>query len=86
MNFPRIFADFNNADEQGRLRLNCVGTIEDLSREKIKLQDGQLLAFYDEELEVNGVVQYSEEESLWVAVIDWKLVRQVEDILVQATV
>ncbi|MEZ2231309.1 hypothetical protein [Microcoleus sp.] len=86
MNYPRIFADFHNADEQGRLRLNCVGTIEDLSRQNIKLQDGQLLAFYDEELEVDGVVQYSEEENLWVAVIDWKQIKQVEDMLVQATV
>jgi hypothetical protein len=81
-----IFADFHNADEQGRLRLNCVGTIEDLSRQNIKLEDGQLLALYDEELEVDGVVQYSEEESLWVAVIDWKQIRQVDDMLVQETV
>jgi hypothetical protein len=86
MKYPRIFADFHNADEQGRLRLNCVGTIEDLSRQNIKLEDGQLLALYDEELEVDGVVQYSQEESLWVAVIDWKQIRQVEDMLVQATV
>ncbi|MEG5067523.1 hypothetical protein QUB33_28505 [Microcoleus sp. B3-A4] len=86
MKYPRIFADFHNADEQGRLRLNCVGTIEDLSRQNIKLEDGQLLVLYDEELEVDGVVQYSEEESLWVAVIDWKQIRQVEDMLVQATV
>ena len=59
MKYPRIFADFHNADEQGRLRLNCVGTIEDLSRQNIKLEDGQLLALYDEELEVDGVVQYT---------------------------
>jgi hypothetical protein len=86
MNYPRIFADFHNADEQGRLRLNCVGTIEDLSRQNIKLQDGQLLALHDEELEVDGVVRYSEEESLWVAAIDWTQIKQVEDMLVQVTV
>ena len=86
MKDPRIFADFHNADEQGRLRLNCVGTIEDWSCQNIKLEDGQLLALYDEELEVDGMVQYSQEESLWVAVIDWKQIRQVEDMLVQATV
>ena len=31
-------------------------------------------------LEVDGVVQYSEEERLWVAVIDWDAIR--EDTLV----
>lgn len=87
MSYPRIFADFHNADEQSRLRLNCVGTIEDLSRQNhIKLQKGQLLTLYSEELEVDGVVQYSEEESLWVAAIDWEQIRQVEDILLLATV
>ncbi|MCC3415025.1 MULTISPECIES: hypothetical protein [unclassified Microcoleus] len=81
MRHPRIFADFHNADEQGRIRLNCVGTIEDLSCQNIKLQNGKLLTIYSEELEVDGAVQYSEEESLWVAVIDWKQIRQVDDII-----
>lgn len=85
MTNPRIFADFHNADEQGRLRLNCVGTIEDLSRQNIKLQDGHLLTLYSEELEVEGVAQYSEQESLWVAAIDWNQIRQIE-IAIQATV
>ncbi|NJK67298.1 MAG: hypothetical protein HC789_08780 [Microcoleus sp. CSU_2_2] len=81
MSYPRIFADFHNADEQGRLRLNCVGTIEDLSRQNIKLQNDRLLTLYSEELEVDGTVQYSEEESLWVAAIDWQQIREVEDII-----
>jgi hypothetical protein len=81
MSHPRIFADFHNADERGRLRLNCVGTIEDLSRQNIKLQQGQLLTLYSEELEADGAVQYSEEESLWVAAIDWDEIREVEDIM-----
>ncbi|GEM_PF-609084 len=81
MSNPKIFADFHNADKKGRLRLNCMGTIEDLSRQNIKLQDGQLLILYSEELEADGVVQYSEEETLWVAVIDWQLLREVEDII-----
>jgi hypothetical protein len=81
MIYPKIFADFHNADQQGRLRLNCVGTIEDLSRQNTKLQDGQLLTLYSEELEADGVVQYSEEESLWVAVINWQQIREVEDII-----
>jgi hypothetical protein len=33
MSMSRIFVDFHNADAQGRLQLNCIGTIEYLSRE-----------------------------------------------------
>ncbi|MBE9218211.1 hypothetical protein [Dolichospermum flos-aquae] len=76
----RIFADFNNADENGRLRLNCIGTIEDLARQKIELQDGQTLTFYSEDLELEGIVKHSPEENIWVAVIDWDNIRQVEDL------
>ncbi|MHC5731295.1 MAG: hypothetical protein ACYTXY_45835, partial [Nostoc sp.] len=75
----RVFADFHNADVEGRLRLNCIGTIEDLASQSIELQDGQLLTFYSEDLEVDGVVKYSHKETMWVAVIDWNQIRQVED-------
>lgn len=84
MNRPRIFADFHNADAKGRLRLNCIGTIEDLSRQRIELHDGQLLTLYSEELEVDGAVQYSEAEKVWVATIDWDQIRHVEEYIVQA--
>lgn len=78
MSYPRIFADFRNADTAGQLRLNCIGTIEDLARQQIKLQVGQLLTLYSEELEVDGIVQYSESEKVWVARIDWNQIRQTE--------
>ncbi|MEH1870594.1 hypothetical protein [Nostoc sp.] len=83
---PRVFADFHNADAEGHLRLNCIGTIEDLANQSIELRDGQLLTIYSEDLEVDGVVQFSEEEKLWVAAIDWDRIRQVEDFIVQAQV
>jgi hypothetical protein len=77
MNNLRVFADFHNADVQGRLRLNCIGTIEDLAQQHIVLRDGLALILYSEELEVEGVVQYSMDENLWVAVIDWQAIRDV---------
>lgn len=73
----RVFADFHNADAHGRLRLNCIGTVADLANQHIVLQDGLALTLYSEELEVEGVVQYSTDENLWVAVIDWNAVRDV---------
>jgi hypothetical protein len=83
MNQAKVFADFHNADSQGRLRLNCTGTIEDLARYQVWLKDGQNLILYSEDLEVDGVVEYSTEENIWVAVINWDNIRQQEDILVQ---
>ncbi|MDE0088847.1 MAG: hypothetical protein OXU23_24220 [Candidatus Poribacteria bacterium] len=83
MNKVRVFADFHNADVKGRLRLNCAGTEADLKRHGIELRDGQSLIIYSEELEVEGVVLYSEEEKLWTAVIDWDAIREVQPIIPQ---
>ena len=85
MNKPRVFADFHNADANGRLRLNCAGTVADLERQKIVLRNEQSLIIYSEELEVEGVVHYSEEEELWTAVIDWEAIQEVEPVVSEIT-
>ena len=77
MSNPKVFADFHNADTRGRLRLNCVGTIEGLGQQQIVLRDGVCLTLYSEELEVGGVVEYSTDEHLWVAVIDSRAIKEI---------
>jgi hypothetical protein len=72
---PLVYADFHNADPEGRLRLNCVGTIRDLALQNITLQDGLSLTLHDEELEADGEVHFSPGEHLWVAAIDWEAIR-----------
>lgn len=84
MSQVRVFADFHNADRQSRLRLNCVGSIEDLARQNIELHEGRSLTLYSEDLEVEGVVEYSQEENLWVVAIDWNNIKQIDDLVIQA--
>jgi len=68
----RIFVDFNNADEQGRVRLNTSGTLEDLRNKKIELNDGiEILLDDSDGLVTTGTIQFSKEENIWVALIDW---------------
>jgi hypothetical protein len=69
---PKIFVDFNNNDVFGRIRLNTTGTFEDLERLHIKLEEGLVLLLDDNDsLSARGVVQFSEAENIWVAVINW---------------
>lgn len=68
----RIYADFNNADEAGRVRLNTDGTVADLKSQSKTLSVGQRLKISDGEIEAEGVVEFSDEEKIWVARIDWK--------------
>src|SRR6266571_5110100 len=88
MGQPKIYADFHNADSQGRLRLNCVGTLEDLAQQQVELRAGLLLTLYADDLDdqgqldellVEGIVSFSEEEHCWVAAIDWAAIRHVSE-------
>jgi hypothetical protein len=85
---PRVYADFHNADTNGRLRLNCVGTIEDLARQGITLRDGMHLTLYSDDLDAkgqldellaDGVVAFSDEEHCWVAAIDWSAIHHASE-------
>jgi hypothetical protein len=76
MSRPTVYADFHNADAQGRLRLNCVGTIRDLAEKQIVLEEGLRLLLSDDEPEADGEVRFAEDERVWVAVIDWHAIRE----------
>jgi len=68
----KIFADFHNADSSGRIRLTTAGTLEDIKRLNIELQNGLQVILNDhEEFETVGIIEYSENENIWVAKIDW---------------
>ena len=69
-----LYADFNNADPQGRLRLTCRGTTDGLRDKNITLKEGLHVTLSDGELKAQGTVVFSEEERIWVAVIDWNRV------------
>jgi hypothetical protein len=70
-----VFVDFNNSDRQGRVRLNCVGTVQDLNRLGIILREGTEMLLSCVELEIEGIATYSTEEGLWVARVDWDRIR-----------
>jgi hypothetical protein len=85
---PRVYADFQNADTKGRVRLNCNGTLEDLSKLQIELREGLVLTLYSDDLDdkgqldellVDGVVSFSADEHCWVAAIDWSAIRHTSD-------
>jgi hypothetical protein len=85
---PKLYADFHNADANGRLRLNCVGTIEDLARQQITLREGLPLTLYTDDLDakgqldellVDGILSFSAEEHCWVAAIDWSAIHHASE-------
>jgi len=68
----KIYADFNNADQEGRIRLNTKGTYQDLERKKVELREGlELLLDDDEGITTLGIVSFSQNENIWVAKINW---------------
>lgn len=88
MQEPKIYADFQNADAKGRVRLNCDGTLQDLARQGIQLRNGLGLELYCDDTDGNGkynelravaIVEYSSEEQMWVASINWSAIHHASD-------
>lgn len=72
-----IYADFNNADAAGRLRLNATGSLRDLERLPESPVDGQAVTVVSEDLRVEGIMRFSVEEDIWVAEIDWNAIVEI---------
>jgi hypothetical protein len=69
-----VFADFNNSDRLGRIRLNTRGTHDDLQAQSIELYDGMPLVLDDrEELTASAIVRWDDQEG-WVAELDWSTI------------
>jgi len=67
-----IHVDFHNADPDGYVRLNTVGSIQDLARHHVKLVDGDSLRITDGEIEMTGVVRRPGPEGQWRVEVDWR--------------
>ncbi len=81
---PGVYADFQNVDDENRLRLTCAGTHWDLERLGIELREGLALTLYTDdatddgqpaELVADGMAHYDQAEKCWVAAIDWRAIR-----------
>lgn len=72
-----VYADFNNSDALGRLRLNIAGAVEDIRRQGLTLRNGLRLVLSDGDLEADATVVFSTTEGIWVGVIDWDQIRHV---------
>lgn len=72
MILPSIFVDFNNADTEGKVRLNVNGALRDIKAKSIIMKEGlELLLDDEDEFRVKGVVEFSKKENIWVAKVDW---------------
>jgi hypothetical protein len=88
MPFPKVYADFQNLDDENRVKLTCAGTRRDLQLQEIELREGLVLTLYTDdasdegqpdEMQVEGLVHYNEQEKCWVAEIDWSAIRHASD-------
>lgn len=50
----RVYVDFMKTDDEGRLRLKALGTVEDMRRLGITPSDGLTLQIYSDDLDERG--------------------------------
>lgn len=69
----RIYADFNDCDEEGRVRLNTVGSLRDIKQHENILEEGmKVLLFMKDEFEVYGTLAF---EEIWLGIPDFSTMR-----------
>ncbi|MBO0700470.1 MAG: hypothetical protein J2P46_18880 [Zavarzinella sp.] len=84
---PRLYADFQNLDDEGRVRLNTQGTLQDLARLNRTLTDGAPVVLYTDDADEEGrpddllvdAVAQRTAEGAWVADADWHSLRHASD-------
>ncbi len=85
---PKIYADFQKLDDEGRLILICAGTKKDIEDQGVSLSPGTSVIFYsddcaddgaEDELMVDGSVEYDEDNKRWVGLFDSNGFRHASD-------
>ena len=72
----RIYADFNDSDEQGRVRLDPRGSRTDVRAHGDALVEGLRVVLYmTDELEVEGTLVF---EQIWRGIPDWSTIRYLD--------
>ncbi len=66
----RVSVDFHNLDPQGRVRLNTVGSLNDLATAE-PLKPGTILDLMGDEWRVLGVAEFSVAENMWTGRFDF---------------
>ena len=74
-----VYADFQNLDDENRLRLTCAGTRRDIEQQGIELREGMVLTLYTDDatddgqpsaILARGIIHFNQAENCWVAEID----------------
>ena len=74
----RIYADFNNATEDEKVRLNTVGSLADIRKVRASLVEGMKVLLYDEELEVQARLTHAPDGENWLGIPDWSTREEVK--------
>lgn len=74
----RIYADFNNATEDEKVRLNTVGSLADIRKMRAPPIEGMKVLLHDEELEVQARLTRAPDGENWLGIPDWSTRQEVE--------
>jgi hypothetical protein len=76
---PSIEVDFNNCDQEGRVRLNTIGAIRSLNESQVTLRNKLEVELTSGDFfPIKGIVEYSDSERIWVARFDINVLRDKE--------
>jgi len=76
----RIYCDFNNAIDETRYSLGCVGAMKDIERLEGQLHDGLRVVLYETgEFEAEGTIEFDPKSQRWIGTPDWRTIKYLDD-------
>ncbi len=71
-----VYGDFNHRDVRGRVRLDTVGSEEDLRKVRVALTPGLRVTVYDDSYQAEGIMEFV--EGTWRARILWETGKDID--------
>jgi len=77
MSMIKILSDFNNRDEQGRVRLSTIGALRDISVHRSELREGLEVLLYEDEFEMIARLVY--DLGMWKGILREETIRYYDE-------
>lgn len=71
----RIYCDANARDEHDRYILSIAGALRDIEPTADKLRIGMHVILYEEEYEIEAVLDFEHKHKIWVASAIWSTIK-----------
>jgi len=66
---PAIYVDWNEEFGHDLMGLHCPGSVADIEKQKLTLENGMRVKLYGDDLEAEAIIQFDQKGKIWMGKI-----------------